>query len=176
MQENGINQKQVNLVEEKLKLENRFKNGAGWFFWIAGLSLVNSIILLVGGNWNFLIGLGLTQLIAGIASEVAKKATYADSGAIIKFIAFAIDLLIAGVFVAFGVLARKGYRWSFLVGMILYTLDGAIFLLVPDFLSIGFHLFALFGIYGGLQAHIKLSEIKQYDINMMGNVENGIHN
>jgi hypothetical protein len=171
MEGSDINQQQVNLLEEKLRLKNRFNNGAGWFFWIAGLSLVNSIILLAGGRWNFLIGLGLMQVIDGIASEVA-----IETGSIVKLIAFIADLLIAGVFVAFGVLARKGYRWSFVVGMIVYALDGAIFLLVPDFLSIGFHLFALFCLYGGLQAHIKLSEIEQYNPNKVGNVENGIYN
>ena len=160
MEESGVNQQQINLVEEKLRLENRFKNGAGWFFWIAGLSLVNSIVLLVGGTWNFLIGLGITQVIDGIASEIAAGAG-SDGEIVIKLIAFAADLLIAGIFVTFGVLARKGYKWSFVVGMILYTLDGAIFLLVPDFLSIGFHLFALFGLYGGLQAYNKLMEMDQ---------------
>jgi hypothetical protein len=159
MQENDINQQQVNLVEEKLKLENRFKNGAGWFFWIAGLSLVNSIILMVGGQWNFLIGLGITQVIDGIASGVAAEIGV-DAATIIKILAFAADLVVAGVFVSFGVLARKGYKWSFIVGMILYALDGAIFLLVPDFLSIGFHLFALFGIYTGLQAYNKLMKME----------------
>jgi hypothetical protein len=160
MQENPASQAQVSLIEEKLRLENRFKNGAGWFLWIAGLSLLNSIILLVGGVWNFLIGLGLMQVIDGIASEVAMNAT-SGVGIIIKLIAFAADLLIAGIFVAFGVLARKGYKWSFIVGMILYALDGAIFLLVPDFFSIGFHLFALFGLYGGLQAYNKLMEMEE---------------
>ena len=37
-------------IEEKLKTERRFKSGANWFFWIAGLSIINSIILLAGGK------------------------------------------------------------------------------------------------------------------------------
>jgi hypothetical protein len=160
MQKNGVNQPQVGSIEEKLKLENRFKNGAGWFFWIAGLSLVNSIILMVGGHWNFLIGLGITQVIDGIATGIASEAG-AEAATIIKILAFIADIVVAGVFVIFGVLAMKRYKLSFIIGMILYALDGLIFLMVPDFLSIGFHLFALFGLYSGLQAHNKLYEMEQ---------------
>lgn len=154
------NQYQVKAIEEKLKLENRLKNGASWFFWIAGLSLVNSVILMVGGQWNFLIGLGITQVIDGIASGIAAEAG-ADAANIIKMLAFAADIVVAGVFIVFGVLAMKHYKLSFIIGMILYALDGLIFLIVPDLLSIGFHLFALFGLYSGLQAYNKLMEMEQ---------------
>jgi hypothetical protein len=163
MQETPTNQPQVASIEEKLKLENRLKNGAGWFFWIAGLSLVNSIILIVGGKWNFLIGLGITQAIDGIATGIAAEAG-ADVATIIKILAFVADIVVAGVFVVFGVLAMKRYKLSFIIGMVLYALDGLIFLIVPDFLSIGFHLFVLFGLYTGLQAHKKLSEMEQSKI------------
>jgi hypothetical protein len=159
VQETFDNQNQVAKIEEKLKLENRVKNGAAWFFWIAGLSIVNSIILMVGGQWNFLIGLGITQVIDGIASGVAAEAG-ADAASIIKLLAFAADIVVAGVFVVFGVLAMRRYKFSFIIGMILYALDGLIFLVVMDFLSIGFHLFALFGLYSGLQAYNKLMEME----------------
>ncbi len=160
MQEIDKDQKLATTIEEKLKLQNRFKNGAGWFFWIAGLSLVNSIILMVGGQWNFLVGLGITQVIDGIVSGVAAEAD-ASAATIIKILAFVADILVAGLFVTFGVLAMKRYKISFIIGMVLYALDGLIFLIVPDFLSIGFHLFALFGLYGGLQAHMKFTEIEK---------------
>jgi len=163
MQEIDKDQKLATTIEEKLKLQNRFKNGAGWFFWIAGLSLVNSIILMVGGQWNFLVGLGITQVIDGIASGIAAEAG-ASAATIIKILAFVADILVAGLFVTFGVLAMKRYKISFIIGMVLYALDGLIFLIVPDFLSIGFHLFALFGLYGGLQAHMKLTEIEKSKI------------
>jgi hypothetical protein len=163
MEEINKDQQQVTTIEEKLKLENRFKNGAAWFFWIAGLSLVNSIILMVGGQWNFLVGLGITQVIDGIASGVASEAD-ASAAIIIKALAFFADLVVAGLFVTFGVLAMKRYKLSFIIGIILYALDGLIFLIVPDFLSIGFHLFALFGLYTGLQAHNKLIKMEHSKI------------
>ncbi|MGI8656220.1 MAG: hypothetical protein ACR2LC_13505 [Pyrinomonadaceae bacterium] len=49
-------------------------SGANWFFWIAALSMINSVVLLMNGQWNFLAGLGITQLIDGIAIALAKDA------------------------------------------------------------------------------------------------------
>src|SRR4051794_33834386 len=41
-------------------LEKQIKSGADWFFWIAGLSLVNSFVALSGKGWGFILGLGIT--------------------------------------------------------------------------------------------------------------------
>ena len=139
-------------IEEKLKIENQFKAGADWFFWIAGLSLINSIVILSGNDWGFIIGLGITQIVDFLGSEFGLAG---------KIIAFCFDLITAGIFVGFGFLARKRYTWAFVIGMILYALDGLIFLLGPDLLSIGFHLLALFFIFNGLKANLKLREIEQ---------------
>jgi len=139
------------------QLAARFRNGANWFFWIAGLSMVNSIMFLSGGELNFVVGLGLTQVIDGIAGAIAKEAK--DAEMVVRVVAFGLDVVIAGFVVGFGVLARKGFDWAFLVGMVLYAFDGLIFLLVQDWLSIGFHVFALFCIWAGLKA---LRELRQY--------------
>jgi len=40
--------------------------------------------------------------------------------------------------------------------MILYGIDGLLFLFVQDYLSIGFHVFALYGIYKGFAASREL--------------------
>ena len=127
------------LIEEKLKIEKQFQSGADWFFWIAGLSLINSIILLAGSEWGFIIGLGITQIIDAIGLLIAEEIGIAG-----KIISFIFDIIAAGIFVLFGVFARKRYKWAFITGMALYAIDGLIFLLVQDFLSIGFHIFALF--------------------------------
>jgi hypothetical protein len=124
--------------------------------WIAGLSIINSIIILVGGNINFLVGLGITQLIDGISIGIVREIA-PDAELVIRGVAFILDLLIAGIFVIFGILAKK-HKWAFIVGMIVYALDGLVFLLAPDFLSIGFHLFALYGLYSGLRAFGKLKQ------------------
>ncbi|MFB0535686.1 MAG: hypothetical protein ACETWR_11980 [Anaerolineae bacterium] len=160
MQENAVDQEQVGLIEGRLKIENRLKGGASLFFWIAGLSVINSLILMFGGGWNFFIGLGITQVVDGIAMTVANEIG-PQAGMIIKMIAFVTDICLAGVFVIFGVLARKGHKWGFIVGMILYTLDGLIFAIVGDLPSLGFHVLALIGLITGLIALSKLSEMER---------------
>jgi hypothetical protein len=131
-----------------------FKSGANWFFWIAGLSLINSIILLSGGQWNFIVGLGITQIIDSFG-----LAASGEAGGAGKIVVFIFDLMVAGVFILFGVLARKGYGGAFIVGMIVYALDGMLFLLVKDFLSIGFHIFIMFLIFSGYGAYKKLKSM-----------------
>src|ERR1044071_6443875 len=42
-------------------LEKQLKGGGSWFYWIAGLSLVNSVLALSGSETRFILGLGITQ-------------------------------------------------------------------------------------------------------------------
>lgn len=147
-------------VRERLKAENRLKSGANSFFLIAGFSLVNTVLFFLGGRLNFLIGLGITQLIDGIASGVAAGYS-ADVGLVAKLVALLIDIMIAGVFVLFGVFARKRAKWSFFVGATLYSLDALIFLLVKDVLSIGFHILMLFWLFSGMMAIDRLKQLTQ---------------
>lgn len=130
-------------------------SGANWFFWIAGFSVVNSIILLSNGQWNFLIGLGITQLIDGVAQGAAE-----NLGGTATVIAVVLDAMVAGFFVVMGLLARRGFGWAFVLGMIVYALDGLLFLYVQQWLNIAFHAFALFYIYRGFAANSKLQKLK----------------
>ena len=86
----------IALVEEKVKSENLFKGGASNFYWIGGLSIINSFILLVGGNWSFFIGLGVTQLIDGVARVIAQNVG-GNAATIIQIVAFIIDVFIASI-------------------------------------------------------------------------------
>ena len=46
--EQTVNEGQVRALEARMRIENQLKGGSGWFYWIAGLSLVNSIIGVIG--------------------------------------------------------------------------------------------------------------------------------
>jgi hypothetical protein len=115
----------------------QMKSGASWFYWVAVLSLVNSVAPV-----RFIFGLGITQVIDGLANN----GTYG------KGIALLLNLLAAGVLVLFGVFGSKGHSWAFLVGMILFALDGVIFLLKQDWIGVGFHAFVLFCLFRGFTA------------------------
>jgi hypothetical protein len=151
-------QTQLSAASELMQLEGQLRNGASWFYWIAGLSVINTAIVLFGGAWSFIIGLGITQVIDAVAYTVAENAQE-GSAFIVKGMGVVLDLAVAGLFVVFGWLALQKKAWAFLVGMVLYAMDGMLFLLVQDYLSLGFHAFALFCIFTGYQAMKKLNEM-----------------
>jgi hypothetical protein len=156
--ENVLTEEQERALEIE-KLRSAFLAGANWFFWIAGLSLVNSLTILFNGEWSFVVGLGATQIIDGIASVVVEDVE-PNVVTIVRVVTLGLDILIALVFVLFGWLARKRMGWAFILGMLLYFVDGLIFLLVQDWLSIGFHAFALFCIFGGYASMKKLAQME----------------
>lgn len=121
----------------------QIRSGGSWFYWVAALSLINSFAALSGTNWRFIIGLGVTQLIDSLGSELGGGG---------KAVVLVLDLVAAGVFILFGVFATKGHRWAFIVGMVLFGLDGVIFLLVRDWLGVGFHVFVLYCLFRGFTA------------------------
>ena len=129
---------------DQYKLHQRFRSGASWFYWIAGLSIINSAMALSGKGWGFIVGLGVTQIIDAFANGFGSSTGMA--------IAIVLDAMVAGMFILFGVLAGKGHLWSFIVGMVLYAFDGAIFLISGDWLALGFHVFVLFCIFAGFKA------------------------
>ena len=131
-------------------------SGANWFFWIAGLSVVNSVIQLLQSEWGFIVGLGITQVFDAIALAASEE--LGSTGAmVVKAIALGLDLLAAGFFALFGWLARRRMAWAFVVGMVIYALDGALFIFAQDWLGLGFHGFALFCIFGGYSAVRRLN-------------------
>jgi hypothetical protein len=124
-------------------LERRVKSGAGWFYWIAAFSLINSIMVASGSGGGFALGLGVTGLIDALA---------ANAGGAAKAIALTLNFLAAGVLVLFGFFAGKGHGWAFIIGMILLALDTVLTGLVQMWMSLALHLFALFCIFAGFKA------------------------
>jgi hypothetical protein len=115
------------------------QSGASWFWWIAGLSVVNTIMIHSGTDRNFVIGLGFTLLADAIFKEI-------------KVIAFIVDAVALATFVGFGLLSRKGHLWAFITGIVLYTLDAGIYVLGQDWMSVAFHGLALFYMIRGAKA------------------------
>jgi len=130
-------------------LESRRRSGAQWFFWIAALSVVNSVVAFTGLEWRFIIGLGATQLVHEIAQHSGGAGIKAGLGSliIIAFLAF------------LGQRAVQGHCWAFMTGMVMYGLDGAIFLLAQDWVGVGFHAFAICMMLRGYLAARQLSAV-----------------
>ena len=121
----------------------RVRNGAKWFYWVAGLSLVNSAIVIFGGSIHFVVGLGITSVVDAAAKHLGSTGTVLD---------LVINGFVAGVFALFGRFALKSQKWAFITGMALYAADALLLLVARDVLSVAFHAYALYAIYRGLAA------------------------
>lgn len=142
------------------KLQGQRNAGAGWFTAIAAFSIINLLILSFGGGVSFLVGLGVTQLTDGLCLLLAKRMDE-SAGIALRTAGGAVTVCIAGMFLLLGIMARRGRLWSFMAGMVLYALDGLIFLWFQDWLSFGFHVFALLMLSGGLKAQFQLNQLQQ---------------
>jgi hypothetical protein len=129
----------------------QMRSGASWFYWVAALSLVNSVLDLTNTGGRFVFGLGITQVIDQFAYSLGAAAG--------KGIAFGFDLLAAGTLVLFGIFGQKGHAWAFIVGTMLYALDGVIFLLEPNWLAVAVHAFVLFCLIRGFMACRQLKAV-----------------
>src|SRR5262245_28555366 len=91
-------------------------SAARWFWWIAGLSLVNTILFHSGSDLNFVVGLGITTFTNVVfADKLAVAIVLAASAAIFYFV--------------IGLIAQQGRAWAFYVGLVIYVLDALIYVL-----------------------------------------------
>lgn len=122
-------------------LEQRLARSANWFYWIAGLSLVN--VFAASTNYQFVLGSGAVEAAPAFGMTAA----------------IAIDACVIGGFAVLGYLAARRHTWAFVLGMVLYALDGLIFLFAQDWLAAAFHAFVLYVLFLGAQASIALNRI-----------------
>lgn len=143
------------LLGEVAAYRAQMQSGARWFYWIAGLSLINSIVALTNSNFGFLAGLGITQFISGLALGMSES-----FGTAVTAIALILDVTVAAFFVFLGFFAYKGHTWAFVIGFVIYALDGLIFLGFGIWLSLAFHVFVLYCLYRGFAANRKLKQVE----------------
>lgn len=136
------------IPDDLMEMHKRVTSGGSWFYWVAGLSLINSFAALSGSNWGFIFGLQITQVIDHFARETGGNA---------KAVAMVLDVVAAGVFVLFGVFACKRHVWAFIVGMILYGLDALLTVLFQYWLGVAFHAWVLFSLFVGLKAALQIN-------------------
>jgi hypothetical protein len=138
------------------ELTQRYRSGANWFYWIAALTIITSLIAFFGGGIRFLISLGLTQFIDAVAAELATQL-----GGAVQVVAIVLDLIVTGVFALFGYLANKKMLWAYVVGMVIFLLDGLLALAFKDAISVIAHAVVLFWLFRGFQAGRELISLEK---------------
>jgi hypothetical protein len=146
-------QSDVAASHQNEELQGQVRNGANWFYWIAGLSAINSFIYMSGSDVSFLAGLGFTQLAEGLVDAGIENGM--PSG--LKIVAIGFNFVVVAMFGLFGYYANKRFLTAFITGIVLYFLDALLVLLLGIFFgaslfSAGFHAFALFFIIRGFLA------------------------
>jgi len=114
------------------------QSAARWFWWIAGLSLVNAVMFHSGSDVNFVVGLAMTTM-ASVA--------FANN--------LPVAIVLAGVTIGFyflmGLYAQRQRLWAFYLGLAVYAVDALLYAAVKDWMSVGFHVLAGFFIFKGIQ-------------------------
>lgn len=134
-------------------------SGANWFFWIAGLSLVNTAIAHSGGDRQFIVGLGITSIVDVVAAALGKE--HPEAAMTLTAIAVGFSVFISVIVVLFGWLSRRRVLWIYGIGMFLYLLDGLLYLLLGVYLSAAFHGYALFCMFQGFNAYRQLNQFER---------------
>jgi hypothetical protein len=142
------------LTTEEAKLAE-MRRGANWFFWIAILAFVPLFLINLGklilSPSLIYAGIQSTHLV-GLGTGLYVDAFFAAGDDGPQVTALGVNLLIVGLLVLFGYLARRGNDFAFILGMFLYFFDAVVLLGYREFFAFGFHIFCLFFLFKGLLA------------------------
>jgi hypothetical protein len=119
------------------------KSAARWFWWIAGLSLVNAAAFLSGSDISFVLGLAMTTFATAVFAQMLP-------------VAVLLVAITVGFYFAMGFYAQRGKLWAFYAGLAVYVVDALIYLKFEDWMSVGFHAVAIFFIAKGV---VRLREL-----------------
>jgi hypothetical protein len=147
------NQPEDRLYPDTQSLQNMHR-GANWFYWIAGLSLVNSVIFAAGGHLSFIVGLCYTQIIDAFSDAIV---TGGGPG-FIRWLAVAFNVGIVLVFALIGYYSHRAFKAAFLIGITIYAVDALLWLFFGGWLEIAFHVYALVWIVRGFMASRHVSQ------------------
>lgn len=144
-------------MADAAELEKKIKSSGSWFYWIAALTLINTVVALCGSNWGFVLGLTCTQVIDAVVVTIVPQ----EFSVVSKLAAGAVDLVAIGLFVFLGVMACRKQTWAFALGVALYGLDTLLTLLSFSIISIGIHGWALFSLFMGMKAAQEWKKLSQ---------------
>src|SRR5687768_12566612 len=88
-------------------------SAARWFWWIAGLSLVNTVLFYSGSDLSFVVGLAMTTL---------ATLWYEDN----LIMAIGLAALTIAFYFFMGLFAQQHKAWAFYLGLAVYIVDALI--------------------------------------------------
>lgn len=114
---------------------NKYYKGLGNLYHIIGIfSIINTLGLALTWKVNFLIGLGITQIIDNILIKLFGQ---------IFIVTTLISFGVSSLYFIFGYLSKKKSHLIILIGLSIYGLDTFIMFLFKYWVGLGFHIFIL---------------------------------
>jgi len=140
---------------EEYRFKRAVRAGAGWFFWIAALSLINAGSAYVASTAR-LHSAPLIETAPGYALGLSVVYPLGEFGARFggmgALLALALNIGLVLFYLFCGVAGWKKYFTPYLLGMSFYAGDTALAFLAGDWISAGIHVLALLFLYCGLDA------------------------
>jgi hypothetical protein len=145
------------------------KNGAAWFYGIAGLSVANTVLVLAGGGLRFAFGLVVTMF----ADAVAARALRPGGNMTTLAIALGFNAFVLALFVICGRLSQRRILPIYALGMALYLLDTVLSFLLSGFMKtgggfigLGIHAWVLWSMWSGFVAYRRLNVLERQMMTM----------
>ncbi len=136
---------------EQAAFAKPIRNGGNWFFWVAALSLINTIAVAMESDWGFALGLQLIYIVGEGAGMMGEHG---------RWYALAINLLLAGGFFWSGAAGYSRKYLPYFLGLSLYAGDCFLSLLTLNIFAIGLHFVALYYMGKGLLAFLQAEDRK----------------
>lgn len=141
----------VSTTGEEVEYEEQRNKGASWFYWIVGLTIINTIIMQSGMDWSFSLGATVTLFANVIAQTVDTSSA--------RMLALLFDVLVIAFYAMCGVMGSRGATWAFVLGLIAFTIDSLFALIGFQIIGILIHGYALFCIFNGMMACMNLNRV-----------------
>lgn len=117
-------------VEWTAAADAAVKAYGNWFYWVAGLSAANLGLALMKAGIGFAIATMVTDVIWDLTRSL---------GGAGQALGLALNAAILGILCLLGWLAGRGHAWAFVLGAVLYALDGLLAVLAQQWIGVAFH-------------------------------------
>ena len=115
-------------VQDEIK--EKLRRSAFWFFAVAVLSVINTILLSKGVY--FVLGLATSQMIDSYFIGVTGKPN------------LLLSLILPLLFCMLGFFGWRLKRWAFITAAFLYFIDSLIYAILSEWMALAFHVFVLY--------------------------------
>lgn len=144
----GLSESEYQAAEEtrRADLLAESRTNANFFFWAAGFAALGTGLLPI--RFGLLVNVGVVDLLQLYGGSL---------GPFYGLTLLMTATLWVGSLIVMGFAARRGYRWVFVFGVVMYGLDSIALMLTLSMWALGVHAFYIFKWFEGFRALKELS-------------------